>query len=236
MLSIANVVGAVMKKSVALSTVFGAILSAVAVSASAASLTTWLTAGAVSLQSGVTTIDFGTSTPNNSAAIQSPITPITEGIATYSGGNLYNTTTTGIPGVSARPVGSTGNWWSIQAGQTGTVNFSSGISYYGFLWGSPDVSPWNDVSFWSGNTLLESYGREDFQPPLLDNNWSTTSYLNVSTLVNGPLITKITFSANRNAFETDNHAYVSAVPLPAAVWLFGSALFGFMMVSNRSKV
>lgn len=28
----------------------------------------------------------------------------------------------------------------------------------------------------------------------------------------------------------------SAVPLPAAVWLFGSALFGFMMVSNRRKV
>jgi hypothetical protein len=28
----------------------------------------------------------------------------------------------------------------------------------------------------------------------------------------------------------------SPVPLPAAAWLFGSALFGFMMVSNRRKV
>jgi hypothetical protein len=28
----------------------------------------------------------------------------------------------------------------------------------------------------------------------------------------------------------------SVVPLPAAAWLFGSALFGFMMVSNRRKV
>ena len=224
-----------MKKLVALSTVLGAILSAVAPSASAASLTSWLTAGAISLQSGVTTTDFGTSTANDSAAIQSPITPITNGIATYSGGNLYNTST-GISGVSARPVGSAGNWWSIQAGQTGTVNFTSGISYYGFLWGSPDVSPWNDVSFWNGSQLLESYGREDFQPPLMNNNWTTTSYLNVSTLLNGPLITKITFSANQNAFETDNHAYVSAVPLPAAAWLFGSALLGFMTVSNRRKV
>lgn len=213
----------------------GTALVAIALSASAASLTPWLTTGAISLQSGVTTIDFGTSTPNNSAAIQSPITPITNGIATYSGGKLFNTTTTGISGVSARPVGSTGNWWSIQAGQTGTVNFSSGISYYGFLWGSPDVSPWNNVSFWSGNTLLDSYGREDFQPPLMNNNWTTTSYLNVSTLLNGPLITKITFSASQNAFETDNHAYVSAVPLPAAAWLFGSALFGFMMAAKRRK-
>jgi hypothetical protein len=225
-----------MKKLVALSTVFGAILSAVAPSASAASLTTWLTAGPLSPYS-VTNTDFGTSTSNNSAAIESPITPITNGIATYSGGNLYNTSSTGISGVSARPVGSTGNWWSVQAGQTGAVNFTSGISYYGFLWGSPDVSPWNDVSFWSGNQLLGSYGREDFQPPLMNNNWTTTSYLNVSTLLNGPLITNITFSANQNAFETDNHAYsVSAVPLPAAAWLFGSALLGFMTVSNRRKV
>jgi hypothetical protein len=91
------------------------------------------------------------------------------------------------------------------------------------------------VTFWSGNQLLESYGREDFQPPLMNNNWTTTSYLNVSTLLNGPLITKITFSANQNAFETDNHAYVSAVPLPAAAWLFGSALFGFMMAAKRRK-
>jgi len=29
---------------------------------------------------------------------------------------------------------------------------------------------------------------------------------------------------------------VSAVPLPTAVWFFGSALFGFVMVSNRRKV
>lgn len=28
----------------------------------------------------------------------------------------------------------------------------------------------------------------------------------------------------------------SVVPLPAAAWLFGSALFGFVMVSNRRKV
>lgn len=216
--------------------VFGAILGATSLSASSASLTPWLTSGSFSPVSGATTIDFGTSTPNNSGAVQSPMTTFSNGIATYSGGKLFNTTTTGISGVSARPVGSTDNWWSIQAGQTGTVTFSSGVSYYGFLWGSPDVSPWNLVSFYSGNTLLDSYGREDFQPPLMNNNWTTTSYLNVSTLTGGPLITKITFSASNNAFETDNHAYVSAVPLPAAAWLFGSAILGFISMSNRRKV
>lgn len=228
-----------MKSSVALRTVLGAVLGAVALSASAASLTPWLTSGSASTVGGVTTIDFERPTPltpNNLAAVEQPMSTFSKGIATYSGGKLFNTTTTGISGVSARPVGSTDNWWSIQANQTGTVEFSSGISYYGFLWGSPDNSPWNLVSFYSGNTLLDSYGREDFQPPLMDNNWTTTSYLNVSTLPNA-LITKITFSASQNAFETDNHAYkVSAVPLPAAAWLFGSALLGFVTLSNRRKV
>lgn len=36
--------------------------------------------------------------------------------------------------------------------------------------------------------------------------------------------------------DSDGFVNVSAVPLPAAAWLFGSALFGFMMVSNRRKV
>lgn len=36
--------------------------------------------------------------------------------------------------------------------------------------------------------------------------------------------------------ESETYVTPSAVPLPAAVWLFGSALFGFMMVSNRRKV
>jgi hypothetical protein len=223
-----------MKQSI-LKMALGASLVAVSLSANAASLTPWLTAGSISPMSGATTIDFGTSTPDNGVAVQSPMTQFSNGIATYSGGKLFNTTTDGISGVSARPVGSTGNWWSIQAGQTGTVTFSSGISYYGFLWGSPDVSPWNDVSFYSGNTLLESYGREEFQPPLMNNNWTTTSYLNVSTMLGGPLITKITFSASQNAFETDNHAYVSAVPLPPAFALMLPALAMFGFVSRRNK-
>ena len=224
-----------MKSLVALRTVLGTILGAVALSASAASLTPWLTSGSASLVGGVTTIDFGTSTPDDSAAVQDQMSTFSNGIAKYSGGKLFNTTSTGIRNVSARPVGSTDNWWSIQANQTGTVEFSSGIAYYGFLWGSPDVRPWNLVSFYSGDTLLDSYGRQDFQPPLLNNDWTTTSYLNVRS--NGPLITKITFSATQNAFETDNHAYrVSPVPLPAAAWLFGSALLGFVTLSNRRKV
>lgn len=212
----------------------GAALVTMTFSATASPLTYSLTSGATSTQSGATTVNFGTSTPNNSAAVQNPLTSFSSGIASFSGGELFNTTTPGVSGVAARPVGSTDNFWSIEAGETGTVNFSSGISYYGFLWGSPDVNPWNDVKFYSGMTLLDSFGREKFQPPLMDNNWTTTSYLNIFTN-GGPAITKITFSASQNAFETDNHAYIAAVPEPEtyAMMLAGLGLMG--LVARRRK-
>jgi hypothetical protein len=34
----------------------------------------------------------------------------------------------------------------------------------------------------------------------------------------------------------NSDAYISAVPLPAAVWLFGSALLGFITLSNRRRI
>jgi hypothetical protein len=34
----------------------------------------------------------------------------------------------------------------------------------------------------------------------------------------------------------DSDSYISAVPLPAAVWLFGSALISFITLSNRRMV
>lgn len=201
--------------------------AAQAAAASAAPLTTWLTTGATSTEAGAVTFDFGASAAtNNSNAVVTNFAA-TSGIATYSGGDLFNfdASLTGISGKAARPVGSTGNFWTIGAGETGTVTFSGlGVSYYGFLWGSPDVQNWNDVTFYNGTTVL---GHFDGTITTLDNKWPNSIFFNVST-GDGPAITSIKFTANAPAFEMDNHAMIAAVPEPEtyAMMIAGVALMG----------
>lgn len=199
--------------------------AAQAAAASAAPLTTWLTNGATSEQKDAVSYDFGTSTATNAGPIANPMSTTTYSGATFSGGELFNTIADGISGQAARPVGSTGNFWVIEPGQTGTVTFSGrGVSYYGFLWGSPDTSGWNQLTFYNGTTVLGTF---DGKVTGMDNSWGNTAFFNVSTGT-GPAITKITFTSTQPAFEMDNHAMVAAVPEPEtyAMMIAGLALMG----------
>ena len=208
--------------------IMGLVLATSALSANA-SLTTWVTSGPYG--SGTTTFDLGTTTPATaSGPVASSFSTSFSG-ASYSGGELFNTVSTGISGLAARPVGSTGNFWSLEGGQSGLVTFAAPISYFGFLWGSPDPIGWNTVSFYHGSTLLGTY---DGTLVSSNNLWTSTGYFNVST-GNGPTITSISFSANQNAFETDNHSFTTAVPEPEtyAMMMAGLGLIG--VVARRRK-
>lgn len=194
-------------------------------------LNAYVTTGSTSSMAGATTYDFGTSSVNNSTFVTQNLPYTTYGAATYSGGDLFNVSTTGISGISARPVNSTGNYWSIQQGQTGTVTFTTGLSYYGFLWGSPDTKGWDTVTFYNGTTVLGSYGGTVVST---SNAWTETGYFNVTTTAD-KLITSVVFTANQNAFETDNHSFITAVPEPEtyAMLIAGLGLVG--AVARRRK-
>jgi hypothetical protein len=223
--------------------VFAALMFGAATAAHALSYT--VTGGSFSSQAGAFTVDFGVSPINNTGPVAGSSVANSLLLSGSGGGINYSYTdgalfnfdgTSSLPsGVSARPVGSTGNFWSIgvsPAAQNGPgkVNLGAGASYYGFLWGSPDKAGWNTVSFYNGTTLLGSFGGSAILvPPNGDQSYA--KYFNVFAGA-GEVITGVTFSANQNAFETDNHAFIAAAPIPEpeiyAMMAAGLGLMGFV--------
>jgi hypothetical protein len=206
----------------------------------AQAFTTFATASSTSLVGGAYTIDFGVSAVNNSAPASGALPNGVQGGVGYSytGGALFNfDSSSSLPnGTSARPPGSTGNFWSIGTSPAaqqgpGVVSFSSGVSYFGFLWGSPDA--YNTVSFFDGDNLLGSFtGAAILIPPNGDQSYSR--YFNAFAGA-GELITRVTFSSGQNAFETDNHAFATPVPEPEtyAMMLAGLGLLAFTRTRRR---
>jgi PEP-CTERM motif len=226
---------------------FAAVMAACLLGATSANagITTFSTTSATSTQAGAYTIDFGTSGVNNGGSILGSATAgdtVFSGAGlgnsfTYTDGALFSNTVL-ISGVAARPVGSTGNYLSVgNAGASkgpSTLTFSKGLSYFGFLWGSPDA--YNTVTFWNGTSNLGSFnGSAVLQPP--NGNQSFASFFNVKT--NGSdVITKVTFASSGMAFETDNHAFITAVPEPEtyAMLLAGLGLMGAIARRRKSRV
>lgn len=220
-----------------------ALASAHANATSPVLLTTSITTGSFSQQLGAFNINFGTSPVNNhnpvgglAAGADSVLSGTGSGVAySYTGGALYNISNSPISGVTARPPGSTGNFYSVgtsPAAQTGPgqVSFSTGLSYFGFLWGSPDT--YNKVSFYNGSSLLGSFTGSAVLNPA-NGNQSVSKYFNVFA-AQGQKITRVEFLSTGNAFETDNHAFIAAIPEPEAYAMFLAGL-GLMGVMVRRK-
>lgn len=192
---------------------------------------------AFSTQAGVAQIDFGNIPAGNIA----PNDIVASGTAgglnyTFTDGALYNAP---IPAVTAAPVGSVDNFWSVGTSpllQTGPgeVTFSgTGAQYVGFLWGS--VDSYNTVDFYSGATLLGSYnGSYALNPANGNQGAAGTVYFN-AVGTSTQKITRMVFTSGNNAFETDNFA-VSAVPEPEtyAMLLAGLGLMG-TIIRRRNK-
>jgi len=196
-------------------TLVAAALASLAFGVQAATPTIDFTAGTTSSEAGAITIDFNSGRPLNY----------------LGGGDLF----TGSSGEYAQPVGATGAYLSqgtSPASQTGTTNaMFAGLSYFGFYWGSPDT--YNMVTVhtadggsysYDGSALVAAAGAN---APAWGNR-DVGIYVNFHAA--GSAITQVDFSSpTQNALETDNHAYINAVPEPEtyAMLLAGMALVGF---------
>jgi hypothetical protein len=95
------------------------------------------------------------------------------------------------------------------------------------------VTGWNSVTFCEGSTSLGTYAGAMVPG---SNAWGNAGYFNVST-TDGSKITFIRFTASANAFETDNHAFITTVPEPETyvLMLAGLGLLGLLGVMARRR-
>jgi len=171
--------------------------------------------GMVSSQLGATTINF------NDGLIP----------ANYMGASLF----TGTDSNHAAPPGDTSKYLSagISSDQHTpvTATFAGGLSYFGFYMGSPD--PYNSVQYnFSDHTSITMSGADlaALGATQANGNQSVGIYINAFS-GSGKSISSVSFASSSNAFETDNHALISAVPEPGtyAMLLAGLGLMGFML-------
>lgn len=148
----------------------------------------------------------------------------------------------GNPGYAAQPPGDPTAFFSVGVsnGQpsSSSVTFGGlGVSYFGYYMGSPDG--YNIVTMYSGNTMVLQITGTDMASAaslMANGNQQTGFYMNFFT-DSGTTITKVTFSSNQNAFESDNHSYIAAVPEPGtyAMLLTGLGLLGFASRRNQKS-
>jgi len=163
---------------------------------------------------GAQTIDFNSGLPSNN-------------MVTYSG--IVNNIVTGSKsGQHATPAGDTTSYLTISnkganvVGATGsvTLNFAKALDYFGLYWGSVDT--YNFVDFYSGGSLLKTFGGADVSNTA-KGSWTGASdnvFVNFFSSP-GQTFDKVVLRSNGTAFESDNHAYresnSAAVPEPFTI-------------------
>ncbi|OKO86838.1 hypothetical protein AC630_01975 [Bradyrhizobium sp. AS23.2] len=156
------------------------------------------------------------------------------GVATQSGGAVYNTT---HPGYAAMPEPDTvGNFLAAGPSNNGdaTLSFINPLSYLSFLWGSPDSYNLLTITTSLGHTYTYTPSQAGVNP--INGDQQYAQYIQFHTS-GGEYITSATFgSGSTNAFEVSNFT-VAAVPEPTtwAMMILGFLGLGFLGYRKSSK-
>lgn len=126
--------------------------------------------------------------------------------------------------------------------QAATLNFTTGVNYLSFLWGSPDL--YNSLEITTNNATSQLFTAAGLGFPVTNGDQSFSQYVQFSALA-GSLITSAVFTnvPATDAFETANFTVLSrdvqsGVPEPGtwAMMLLGiGAVGGAMRSSNRKS-
>jgi hypothetical protein len=122
------------------------------------------------------------------------------------------------------------HYLSVFGGGTATITLAHAATNLGLLWGS--VDRYNTISFLDGaDNVLATFTGNDFAVNNGDQSLAGTYYANISSDI---AFLKVVLTSTSNSFEVDNIA-ISAVPLPAALPLFGAALAGMSFVGRKRR-
>jgi len=114
---------------------------------------------------------------------------------------------------------------SNASNEPGSIFFSVDVTAAAFSWRTSNTTTTFEA-FYKGSLV------EKFTP---DTNMSLSGgrYYGFENILFDEIHLSITDS--NKAFTLDNLQYISAVPVPAAVWLFGSGLLGLVGVARRKR-
>jgi len=176
---------------------------------------------------GVTTIDFESGAPTSGLAVYSAPGP---GPAVVSG-NSVSSIISADDNTKYLAV-------SILGDEKGTspvtIAFANPLDYFGLYWGTP--SPNNTISFFNGNTLLQSFTGDAIVGNVTTNAAVYTNFFAEP----GEFFNKVVLSDSSIAFESDNHAYKVApsesVPEPlTSLTAFASVVAGVLMKRQHQR-
>jgi hypothetical protein len=161
------------------------------------------------------------------------------GTLTLNGAQIVNGSASGDYAAPNPGVADATNYVSVYNNGAATFSLTHGAGGLGIEWGSVDTS--NSLSFYgkTGNLLGTITGQDIVNTlagvnttggPGAGTNWGPGGTI-YADIVSSAQIYSVVAGSGQNSFEFDN---VSAVPLPAALPLFGAALaalggFGFRM-------